>query len=190
MTTFVASPVRCVQVRLNHAFVVNNLVLFVLRLADNHPFRAVSGNLVWVVHRDGRTVLFLHQIYHGFKIHFLAGPEIQRNTSHFATRFTLVRFVGIILRSRRYKHHDLVVVIQFVGEFPQMIAQRWFPLTLFHRVNYIVRILETYAPPQGVHHPVQLSDFINFITLYNSRRERSQHNIRVTPRSTNGSFIV
>ena len=130
---------------------------------------------MWVVHRDGGTVLFLHQIHHGFKIHFLAGPEIQRDNPHFATRFTLVRFVGIILRSRRYKHDDPVVVIQFVGEFPQTIAQRWFPLTLFDRLNDTVRIVVTHAPPQGVHHPVQLDAGLR-------RREHSQHNIRVTRR--------
>ena len=56
-----------------------------------------------------------------------------------------------------------------------MITQRGFPLTLFHRVNDVVRIVVTHAPTQGVHNLVQPDAGLG-------RRERSQHNIRAVRR--------
>ena len=84
---YMSVPIRQrVQVRLNHVLVINNLVLFVLRLTQNHAFHFVSCNLVRIVHRDGGTVLFPRQIQHGLKIHFLAGSDIQSNALHLKTR--------------------------------------------------------------------------------------------------------
>ena len=101
---------------------------------------------------------------------------VSKFTSSLYNTFCLGAFCRrIVLGFRQYKRDDPVVAIQFVVEFSQMIAQRWFPLTLFHRVNDAVRIVVAHAPNQCLHDLLELDEGL-------CRRERSQNKIRTVRR--------